>query len=147
MTKPKPKRVKLSKNKPTSEIFAICDYAMVDREGKMSIVGIFREMYADKIPSYIHHFYVAASIVGTPETAYDITVNFTSPNGKPTIRPQEVTVQIGLGGLTNLVTDIINLPLESTGQYTITLTTNDGHIVGKSYFRVIDLKTPQPSVN
>jgi hypothetical protein len=143
----RPKAVKPSFQRPKSELFVICDYAMVDREGKLSVVGIFREMYADKMPSYIHHFYVAASILAEPESAHDITIDFTSPDGTKTIASQEVTLRVGIGGLTNLVTDIINLPLEQIGQYTISLHTNDGYLVGTNYFRVIDLKTPNPSVN
>lgn len=133
--------------KPIAEIFAICDYASVDRDGKLSIMGIFREMYVNKMPAYIAHFYVAASIKGDPEKAFDVTIEVSSPNGKPTIPKQEVTVQIGIGGMTNVVTDIINLPLETVGDYKITLTMNDGHVVGTKIFRVLDLQTPQSSVN
>jgi hypothetical protein len=133
--------------KPTSEIFAICDYASVDRDGKLSIMGIFREMYVNKMPAYIAHFYVAASIKGDPEKSFDVNIEVTSPNGKLTIPKQEVTVQIGIGGMTNLVTDIINLPLEITGDYKITLKMNNGHVVGTRVFRVLDLQTPQASVN
>lgn len=133
--------------KPQSEIFAICDYASVDREGKLSIMGIFREMYVNKMPAYIAHFYIAASIKGDPETAFDVTIKVSSPDGKLTIPKQEITVQVGIGGVTNLVTDIINLPLEVTGEYKISLIKNDQHIVGERIFRVIDLNTKQASVN
>ena len=133
--------------KPLAEIFAVCDYASVDREGKLSIMGIFREMYVNKMPAYIAHFYVAASIKGEPEKAFDVAIEVTSPDGRLTIPKQEVTVQVGIGGITNLVTDIVNLPLEATGEYKIALKMNDGHVVGTRAFRVIDLNTKQTSVN
>lgn len=133
--------------KPLSELIAISDYASVDREGKLSVMGIFREMFVSRMPAYIAHFYVASSIKGDPESAFDVTISVLAPDGKLAIPKQEVTVQVGIGGITNLVTDIVNLPLETIGEYKITLTTNDGHCIGERAFRVIDLKTPKNSKN
>lgn len=133
--------------KPTANIFAICDYASVDRDGKLSIMGIFRELFVKKMPAYIAHFYVAATILGEPEKSYDISITFHNEKKNLIIPKQETTVQIGLGGVTNLVTDVVNLPLESIGEYTVTLTTNDGHVVGTNLFRVIDMTASSDSIN
>ena len=136
----------MSKKLLKTKIFVICDYASMDREGKLSLNGIFDEMYVDKMPAYFLRFYVAATITGEPEKTYDIQITIFGPDNK-VVNHQEDTIQIGTGGVSHLITDIHNFPVEQIGKYTIKLASNDKKIIGKTTFNVIDLTTKRKSVN
>ena len=136
----------MSKKLLKTKIFVICDYASMDREGKLSLNGIFDEMYVDKMPAYFLRFYVAATITGEPEKTYDIQITVFGPNNK-VVNHEESTIQLGTGGVSHLITDIHNFPVEQIGKYTIKLASNDKKIIGKTTFNVIDLTTKRKSVN
>lgn len=136
----------MSKKLLKTKIFVICDYASMDREGKLSLNGIFDEMFVDKMPAYFLRFYIAATIAGESEKTYDIQITVLGPDNK-VVNHQEDTIQIGIGGVTHLITDIHNFPVEQIGKYTIKLATNDKKVIGKTTFNVIDLTTKRKSVN
>ncbi len=136
----------MSKKLLKTKIFVICDYASMDREGKLSLNGIFDEMFVDKMPAYFLRFYIVATITGEPEKTYDIQVTVFGPDNK-VVNHQEDTIQIGTGGVSHLITDIHNFPVEQIGKYTIKLATNDKKIIGKTTFNVIDLTTKRKSIN
>jgi len=129
-----------------TKIFVICDHASMDREGKLNLNGIFDEMFVDKMPAYFLRFYIGATITGEPEKTYDIQITIFGPDNK-VVNHQEDTIQIGTGGVSHLITDIHNFPVEQIGKYTIKLATNDKKIIGKTTFKVIDLTTKRKSVN
>lgn len=140
------KTKKTTKSKLKTNVFVICDYASMDREGKLSLNGIFAEMYVDKMPAYFLRFYIAATILGTPEKTYDVQITVYSPDNK-VVNHEETTIQLGTGGVSHLITDIHNFPVEQIGEYTIKLKTNNKNTIGETSFKVIDLNTKRESVN
>jgi len=136
----------MSKKLLKTKLFVICDYASMDREGKLSLNGIFNEMYVNKMPAYFLRFYIGATITGEPEKNYDIQVTIFGPNNK-VVNHEETTIQLGTGGISHLITDVHNFPVEQIGKYTIRLKTNDKKTIGKTSFKVIDLTTKRESVN
>ena len=56
-----------------AEIIALCDYASVSREGKLSINGIFDELKLRNFGGIARAFLVA-TINGTPSTQYKLNL-------------------------------------------------------------------------
>ena len=130
----------------TTKLFVICDYASMDKDGKLSLNGIFSEMYVNKMPAYFLRFYIGATINGEPEKTYDIQVTIFGPDNK-VVNHEEATIQLGTGGVSHLITDVHNFPVELIGKYTLKLRTNDNKTIGKTTFNVIDMTTKKESVN
>lgn len=42
-----------------TEIITLCDYALISREGKLSISGIFDELRVQKFPEVLHGLFLS----------------------------------------------------------------------------------------
>ena len=63
-----------------TEIITLCDYALISREGKLSINGIFDELRVQKFPGGIARAFFVATLRGKPDTSYQLKIS--TENGK-----------------------------------------------------------------
>ncbi|MFC1653626.1 DUF6941 family protein [Patescibacteria group bacterium] len=130
-----------------THIFSLCDYASVTRDGKMNLMGVFRQLFIEELPAQFVKFYIAASIEGKPDSKHRIHISIHKPNGKLAVPREDRILYIGPAGIVNLITDILNMPIDNIGDYTIKITTVNKELIGKSKFQVINLKEKQKVTN
>lgn len=104
----------------TTEIIALADYVSLSKENKLTIAGIFDRFFVEKIPTRWPKMFFVAVLKGKPETNYQIQVRVDSET-KRAILAQEFPVKTGNNGMANLITGLENFPLDSFGEYTVTL--------------------------
>lgn len=122
------------------KLLVLCDLASVSREGKLSIIGIFDRIFANKIPSSFIRLFVVATIEGEPSVDYQIKLNIQDPQGKEILPPKFLKVRLGGNGRSNLITDIVNMPLPEFGEYTLSLKSDDKEL-GNTIFWVSKIES------
>ncbi len=111
----------MPKSKLDAELFVMCDFALVSKEGKLSIVGIFDRMFVTDLPSSFLRFFIVATVKGEPGIEHKIKVKAESPSGKDFFASNEISVTLGNNGRTHHITDVANFPLPETGEYKLKL--------------------------
>ncbi|OGH39135.1 MAG: hypothetical protein A3B44_01785 [Candidatus Levybacteria bacterium RIFCSPLOWO2_01_FULL_38_21] len=101
-----------------TEIIALCDYANVSREGKLSINGIFDELRVQQFPGGIARAFFIATVSGTPSTSYKLTLKIEPSKGLVN-QPNEFTLGAftAPNGKNNLIVELINLGFKEKGDY------------------------------
>lgn len=116
------------------EILAIANYADFSKDGKLNIVGIFDEIYSDKVPgSFVRAFLALTVSGGEPNTQLSLTVSILSPS--KTVVENEISLRTGLNGKGNFTVELVGLPLPESGTYTI-LVKSGGKTLGQTNFIV-----------
>ena len=101
-----------------TEIIALCDYASVSREGKLSINGIFDELRIRKFPGGMARAFLVATVNGEPDTQYSLDLKVESENGgKSPLKDLTLNVLTSPNGKNNLIVELINLGFEKEGDY------------------------------
>ena len=120
-----------------TEIIALCDYASVSREGKLSINGIFDELRVRKFPGGIPRAFLVATINGTPNTSYKLDLKIESKNcGKSPINNLVLNAVTSPNGKNNLIIELVNLGFEKEGDYMFKIY-NEEEEVGETLLKVI----------
>jgi hypothetical protein len=119
-----------------TEIIALCDYASVSREGKLSINGIFDELRIQKFPGGMARAFLVATVNGEPDTKYDLTLKVESKNGgKSPLKDLTLNAMTSPNGKNNLVIELINLGFEKAGDYYFKIY-NGNHEAGSTLLKV-----------
>lgn len=103
------------------ELLVLCDQAVISREGKLSIIGIFDQIYAENIPATHSKMSVVGVVKGEINSDHTLHLFVSDPAGKELLPNQEIKINLGPGGRTNLVSEFINFPIPLTGIYKIEL--------------------------
>lgn len=104
-----------------SDLIALCDYAIVDQQGKLSVLGIFNQLNVVKFPGGLPKFYFVASILGEPFTSYTVTFKAHEENSSKLIANKDGHLQTGASGRTNLIIDVVNVAFEKVGNYAFSI--------------------------
>lgn len=127
--------------KLTTELFTLCDHAIVSQDGKLSLIGLFTQIFVPQLPAQFPQIYNVAIIAGPPETHSKLNLTITSPDSCVIYR-QPINLKLGIHGRANLISRITNLKLPTTGTYTMAIKSN-APIISKT-FEVIKI-TPTKS--
>ena len=124
--------------KLTTEIIALCDYASVSREGKLSINGIFDELRVQKFPGGIARAFLVATVNGTPNTQYKLDLKVESENaGKSPLNDLALNSVTSPNGKNNLIVELVNLGFEREGDYEFKIY-NGREEVGSTLLKVLN---------
>ena len=129
-----------------TEIIALCDYATISREGKLSINGIFDEVRVQKFPGGLARAFLVATLNGTPDTAYKLNLKIETKNNKNVNSSLSNTVLetvTGPNGRNNLVIELNGLPFEQAGEYKFKLYEGE-NVVGSTLLRVLEVSKNKP---
>lgn len=98
-----------------TEIITLCDYALLSREGKLSINGIFDELRVQKFPGGIARAFFVAVLRGENDSTYKLTIN--TESDKKVINTLNIDTHTSLNGKTNIILELVNLGFEKEGEY------------------------------
>ncbi len=123
-------------NKLTAELFTLCDHVIVAQDGKLSLIGLFTQIFVHHLPGQLPQLHNVAIIAGPPETSTVLLLTITSPEGQ-TVYKQSIEVKLGHHGRANLINRITNLNLPTTGIYSMAIA--DTHPIATQTFEVIKI--------
>ena len=132
------------KEKLELELLVICDYAIISRDNKLTIAGIFDQIFINKVPSQQPKMFVVGVIEGKADSAHNLTLQVNDPGGKEVFPKQNLAVKLGPNGKTNLIAQVGNLPLASIGTYKVQLG-HDGKTIGEKELGVFASKPQNAS--
>ena len=124
------------------DLLVICDQALVSKENKLSLIGIFDQIFSDKFPFNYLKLAIVAVIKGAPDSDHTVKMEIKDPSGKLTSSP-EFKFTLGSNGKTNLISEFGNLPLPLAGEYTVTLISGK-KVLGKAVFAARQAPQPPP---
>lgn len=111
-------------------MFVLCDAALISKENKLSIIGIFDQIVTDKLPFNFPKMALVAVISGSPQSPHSLQLTITDPAGKD-VTNLNMQVTLGAGGSSNLISEITNFPLSSSGAYKISLSEGKNVLISK----------------
>ncbi|KKS98239.1 MAG: hypothetical protein UV73_C0003G0181 [Candidatus Gottesmanbacteria bacterium GW2011_GWA2_43_14] len=105
----------------TAELFAVCDYTLISRDGKISIIGIFDRIGSVNFPTVHPKMVLAAVLRGEKNSKLIISLEVISPAGREVLKEQNKTIQIQLTlspfGKGNLIIDLVTFRFDTEGEY------------------------------
>ena len=121
-----------------TEIIALCDYASVSREGKLSVNGIFDELRIRKFPGGMARAFLVATVNGEPNTQYSLDIEVESEiGGKSPLKDLTLNALTSANGKNNLIVELINLGFEKEGNYEFKIY-NKKQEVGSTLLKVMN---------
>jgi Family of unknown function (DUF6941) len=122
-----------------TEIITLCDYALISREGKLSISGIFDELRVQKFPGGIARAFFVATLRGKEDTSYKLKIN--TENGSKVLNSLNLEVHTSPNGKNNIILELVNLGFEKEGEYKFVIYHEDSE-VGSTQLNVLSAKQP-----
>ena len=135
-------------DKTKLELLTICDYASISQDNKLSIIGIFEQIFVSDFPTQHPQLFIVGVLTGPANKALDLALSITTPGGEDAIPVQKINISIGPNGKSNLVATIGNLPINEPGFYKVGLTTGEGKLGEKEFgiFKATAEKLPESKV-
>jgi len=121
---------------PTLELFTLCDYATVSQDQKLSVIGIFDQFFVANLPTNWSRMFLVGVLKGQPGKKLSLTLKLV-PAGTPNPDFPEKNVEVTLGdnGRANLITELVNFPLQAPGVHKFEIL-SQGNLVGACKFDV-----------
>jgi uncharacterized protein DUF6941 len=126
-----------------TEILTLCDYALISREGKLSINGIFDELRVQKFPGGIARAFFVATLRGKPDTSYKLKIS--TEKGTKEMNSLNLEVHTSLNGKNNIILELVNLGFEKEGDYRFVIYHGDDE-VGSTSLKVMNAEQPAQEV-
>ena len=129
-----------------TEIIALCDYALVDQQGKVSIMGIFDELRVEKFPGGFIDKFLVATVHGDPNDPHTLTVKLEKEgNGKNLLNQTIVNITTSPNGKSNVIVRLANVGFESEGDYRFLICDKSNEKIGETLLKVMRLNKVQES--
>lgn len=98
----------------------LCDYALIDSGGKLSLVGMFENLFALNFPAMHPILFHAAQWAGQPGGSVAAELRIWGPS-KELIGSAQQHVQLGPTGRAAAIMQLSPLPLPAVGEYVFEL--------------------------
>ena len=122
--------------KLSTELFVLCDHASVSQEQKLSIIGVFDQFFVANLPTTWPRMFLVAVLKGEPASEYSLKLKLIPPEkGQPEFPAKELNLRLGQNGKANLLTELVNFPLQHAGLYRFEILA-DNQKVGELGFKV-----------
>lgn len=126
---------------PEIKIAALCDHAIVGQDGKLSMLGIFRNISVSQLPAQHPRMYVVAVLALDPGQ-HDVVVRLVRPDGEAAmVEEPRIQVHSVPGQDVNVIVELNNLGFSSFGLHRFDLDV-DGSTVGTLPVAVSPIPSP-----
>ncbi len=115
------------------ELLTICDYATISQDGKLSIMGMFDQIFVTNLPSQHSQFFIVGILSGAAGKTESLSLEIKTPGGSSAIPEQKLDVKIGPNGKSNIIAGIGNLPITEAGFYKIVIGGSSGKLGEKEF--------------
>jgi len=114
---------------PEIKIAALCDHAIVGQDGKLSMLGIFRNISVSQLPAQHPRMYLVA-VLGLEPGQHTVVVRLIKPDGGAAMAEDpRIQVHSVPGQDVNVIVELNNLGFTSYGMHRFDLDV-DGSTVG-----------------
>lgn len=112
---------------PEVRLAVLCDHALVGQDGKVSVLGIFRNISVSDLPAQHPRMFVVA-VLGLEAGPHAVVVQLRGPDGRPAMQhaPEMTVHSSGDSQDVNVIVELNNLSFASYGEYRFDLEV-DGH--------------------
>ncbi|HKC14595.1 MAG TPA: hypothetical protein VKC89_01360 [Patescibacteria group bacterium] len=125
-----------------TELMLLCDYAIIARDGKLSINGIFDEVRLQKLPGGLARAFFVATIQGQPRTSYKLELKFQYKD-QNIMPPHNInTVETGSNGKNNIVVELMGVTFPKEGDYELKIYHGDD-VIGTTTLKAIQVQEPK----
>jgi uncharacterized protein DUF6941 len=124
----------------TCEWAILCDYAFLDVNRKLCLIGIFDRIAAPAVPATHHQAALALKLVGEPGERVRLRLEAVRPTGETLMRI-EGDGELGEGGTAEIHMGMAGLPLPDYGIYAFNL------YIGDELARSVALTVTRPPLD
>ena len=94
---------------------ALCDHALVGQDGKVSLMGIFRNISVSGLPAQHPRMFLVA-ILGLEVGPHSVVVKLLRPDGQQAMpNPPEISVHAAAGQDVNVIVELNNMSFTTYG--------------------------------
>lgn len=101
----------------------LCDLALLSRENKLSIIGIFDQIFVPQVPASHPKMSLVGFLSGPPDSHHKITVSALDPDIKSVLPDQNLDITLGSSGKTHILLELVNFPIAIPGSYSFKILT------------------------
>jgi hypothetical protein len=102
----------------TVRLAVLCDHALVGQDGKVSLLGVFRNISVSGLPAQHPRMYLVAILALDPGQ-HVVTVQLRRPDGSPAMpNPPTISVTAAPDQDVNVIVELNNLNLATYGEHT-----------------------------
>jgi hypothetical protein len=128
------------------KIAALCDHAVVGQDGKVSLLGIFRNISVSGLPAQHPRMYLVA-VLGLESGSHDVVVRLVRPDGGPAMADApRISVHAVPGQDVNVIVELNNLNFASYGTHRFDLEV-DGSTIGSLPVAISQMPSQAPRQN
>ncbi|HUQ17180.1 MAG TPA: hypothetical protein VM070_05285 [Candidatus Saccharimonadales bacterium] len=121
---------------------ALCDHALVGQDGKVSLLGIFRNISVTGLPAQHPRMFLVA-ILGLEAGTHSVVVRLRKPDGgQAGTNPPEIAVQAVAGQDVNVIVELNNMSFTSYGTHKFDLEV-DGTSIGGLPVAIVQMQQQQ----
>ena len=108
---------------------ALCDHALVGQDGKVSLLGIFRNISVSGLPAQHPRMFLVA-ILGLDVGSHSVVVRLMRPDGQQAMpNPPEISVHATAGQDVNVIVELNNMNFTTYGTHKFQISV-DGDAIG-----------------
>ena len=123
------------------KLAALCDHALVGQDGKVSLMGIFRNISVSGLPAQHPRMFLVA-ILGLEVGPHSVVVKLLRPDGQQAMpNPPEISVHAAAGQDVNVIVELNNMSFTTYGMHRFQLTV-DGDAIGDLPVAIIQMQAP-----
>ena len=127
---------------PDIRLAALCDHALVGQDGKVSILGVFRNISVSGLPAQHPRMFLVA-ILGLDAGTHGVVVRLRRPDGGQAMpNPPELSVNAVAGQDVNVIVELNNLSFTTFGTHRFDLEI-DGEAAGALPVSIVQMQSPQ----
>ncbi len=120
---------------------ALCDHALVGQDGKVSLLGIFRNISVSGLPAQHPRMFLVA-ILGLEVGQHSVVVRLLRPDGQQAMpNPPEISVQASAGQDVNVIVELNNMSFTTYGTHKFQLSV-DGEPIGDLPVSIVQMQQP-----
>ena len=122
---------------------ALCDHALVGQDGKVSLLGIFRNISVSGLPAQHPRMFLVA-ILGLDVGAHNVIVRLLRPDGQQSMpNPPEISVHAVAGQDVNVIVELNKLTFGAYGTHYFTIEV-DGAAAGTAAVSIEQMAASAP---
>jgi hypothetical protein len=123
------------------KLAALCDHALVGQDGKVSLMGIFRNISVSGLPAQHPRMFLVA-ILGLEVGPHSVVVKLLRPDGQQAMpNPPEISVHAAAGQDVNVIVELNNMSFTTYGMHKFQLTV-DGNAIGDLPVAIVQMQAP-----
>ena len=120
---------------------ALCDHALVGQDGKVSLLGIFRNISVSGLPAQHPRMFLVA-ILSLEVGPHSVVVKLLRPDGQQAMpNPPEISVHAAAGQDVNVIVELNNMSFTTYGMHKFQLSV-DGDAIGDLPVAIVQMQAP-----